>query len=265
MKAGQQGGDVQDDDRTQRDLPLRLVTVGTFLVLGLVFLFFWFIVKVTLVQAVVGLLLVAGISFLFTTVAARAIAIVGSNPVSGMTLMTLIISSVVLRAVGLSGPDGIVAALLIGGVVCTALSMSGGFVSDLKIGYWLGTTPATQQKWKFLGTIVAAVSVTGVIMMLNATYGFTSDAAARAPGQRHGRGHRAADDRPAGALAAVHGRRVHGPDPGVDRPAGPGLRPGHVPAAVGQHPGARRRPDRPLGGPGRQREDRRASARKRAP
>ena len=175
MKAGQQGGDVQDNDRTQRDLPLRLVTVGTFLVLGLVFLFFWFIVKVTLVQALVGLLLVAGISFLFTTVAARAIAIVGSNPVSGMTLMTLIISSVVLRAVGLSGPDGMVAALLIGGVVCTALSMSGGFVSDLKIGYWLGTTPATQQKWKFLGTIVAAVSVTGVIMMLNATYGFTSD------------------------------------------------------------------------------------------
>ncbi len=101
MKAGQQGGDVQDNDRTQRDLPLRMVTVGTFLVLGLVFLFFWFIVKVTLVQAVVGLLLVAGISFLFTTVAARAIAIVGSNPVSGMTLMTLIISSVVLRAVGL--------------------------------------------------------------------------------------------------------------------------------------------------------------------
>ncbi len=175
MKAGQQGGDVQDNDRTQRDLPLRLVTVGTFAVLGLVFLFFWFIVKVTLLQALVGLALVGGISFLFTTVAARAIAIVGSNPVSGMTLMTLIISSVVLRAVGLGGETGIVAALLIGGVVCTALSMAGGFVSDLKIGYWLGTTPATQQKWKFLGTIVAAVSVTGVIMMLNATYGFTSD------------------------------------------------------------------------------------------
>ncbi|MBE0567958.1 MAG: oligopeptide transporter, OPT family [Krumholzibacteria bacterium] len=177
MKAGQQGGGAVDADRTQRDLPLNLVTIMTFLVLALVFLFFWLLVPgVSMLQAFVGLLIVGGISFLFTTVAARAIAIVGSNPVSGMTLMTLIISSVILRSVGLSGPEGIVAALLIGGVVCTALSMSGGFVSDLKIGYWLGTTPATQQKWKFLGTVVAAVSVTGVIMMLNATYGFTSDA-----------------------------------------------------------------------------------------
>ncbi|HPF69278.1 MAG TPA: oligopeptide transporter, OPT family [Candidatus Krumholzibacteria bacterium] len=174
MKAGSQGGSG-DSERTQLDMPSKLVTTLTFAVLGVVFLFFWFIVKVTLVQAIVGLLLVGGISFLFTTVAARAIAIVGSNPVSGMTLMTLIISSVVLRAVGLGGETGIVAALLIGGVVCTALSMSGGFVSDLKIGYWLGTTPATQQKWKFLGTVVAAVSVTGVIMMLNATYGFKSE------------------------------------------------------------------------------------------
>jgi putative OPT family oligopeptide transporter len=175
MQAGSQGADGAGD-RTQRDLPSKLVTTLTFVVLGVVFLFFWFVVKVTLVQAFVGLLLVGGISFLFTTVAARAIAIVGSNPVSGMTLMTLIVSSVVLRAVGLGGESGIVAALLIGGVVCTALSMSGGFVSDLKIGYWLGTTPATQQKWKFLGTIVAAVSVTAVIMMLNATYGFQSEA-----------------------------------------------------------------------------------------
>ena len=174
MKAGSQGGSG-DSERTQLDMPSKLVTTLTFAVLGVVFLFFWFIVKVTLVQAIVGLLLVGGISFLFTTVAARAIAIVGSNPVSGMTLMTLIMSSVVLRAVGLGGETGIVAALLIGGVVCTALSMSGGFVSDLKIGYWLGTTPATQQKWKFLGTVVAAVSVTGVIMMLNATYGFKSE------------------------------------------------------------------------------------------
>ncbi|MDX2474472.1 MAG: oligopeptide transporter, OPT family [Candidatus Krumholzibacteria bacterium] len=173
MQAGKQGGG--DVERTQHDIPSKLVTLLTFAVLGVVFLFFAFIVKVTMVQALVGLLLVAGISFLFTTVAARAIAIVGSNPVSGMTLMTLIISSVVLRAVGLNGPEGIVAALLIGGVVCTALSMSGGFISDLKIGYWLGTTPATQQKWKFLGTIVAAFSVTGVIMLLNATYGFQSE------------------------------------------------------------------------------------------
>ncbi len=175
MQAGKQGGDGEVE-RTQQDLPSKLVTVLTFAVLAVVFVFFWFIVKVTMVQALVGLALVAGISFLFTTVAARAIAIVGSNPVSGMTLMTLIISSVVLRSVGLNGSSGIVAALLIGGVVCTALSMSRGFISDLKIGYWLGTTPATQQKWKFLGTVVAAVSVTGVIMLLNATYGFQSEA-----------------------------------------------------------------------------------------
>ncbi len=173
----QSGGPKVDTERTQLDMPLNLVTFLTFLVLAVVFFFFWLLVPgVSLVQAMVGLLIVGGISFLFTTVAARAIAIVGSNPVSGMTLMTLIISSVVLKAVGLNGNDGIVAALLIGGVVCTALSMSGGFVSDLKIGYWLGTTPATQQRWKFLGTVVAAVSVTGVIILLNATYGFKSEA-----------------------------------------------------------------------------------------
>lgn len=160
-------------ERTARDLAPSLVTALTMAVLGAVFLYFWFIVKVTLAQAFVGLLVVGGISFLFTTVAARAIAIVGSNPVSGMTLMTLIISSVVLRSVGLRDEQGMVASLLIGGVVCTALSMSGGFVSDLKIGYWLGTTPVTQQKWKFLGTVVSAVSVTGVILLLNEAYGFT--------------------------------------------------------------------------------------------
>ncbi|MBK7770561.1 MAG: OPT/YSL family transporter [bacterium] len=159
--------------RTQRDLPAKLVTTLTMAVLGAVFLYFWFIVKVSPLQAITGLIIVGCISFLFTTVAARAIAIVGSNPVSGMTLMTLIISSVILRSVGLRDEDGMVAALLIGGVVCTALSMSGGFISDLKIGYWLGTTPATQQKWKFLGTVVAAISVTGVIIMLNEAYTFT--------------------------------------------------------------------------------------------
>jgi putative OPT family oligopeptide transporter len=162
-------------ERTSRDLAPSLVTALTMAVLGAVFLYFWFLVKVTLLQAVVGLLIVGCISFLFTTVAARAIAIVGSNPVSGMTLMTLIISSVILRSVGLRDESGMVAALLIGGVVCTALSMSGGFVSDLKIGYWLGTTPVTQQKWKFLGTVVSAISVTAVILLLNEAYGFTGN------------------------------------------------------------------------------------------
>ncbi len=169
-------------ERTQRDMPMSMVTSGIILTLLAAFCFFLFLVpNVNWVQALVGLAVLGGISFLFTTVAARAIAIVGTNPVSGMTLMTLIISSVILKSVGLQGPDGIVAALLIGGVVCTALSMSGGFVSDLKIGYWLGTTPVVQQKWKFLGTIVSAVAVTGVIMMLAKTPGFTGDEALPAP------------------------------------------------------------------------------------
>ncbi len=175
--AGQAGHQAHGatSERTQKDLPMNLVTSGLILTLVAVFCFFLFLVPgVSLVQAVAGLCVVGGIAFLFTTVAARAIAIVGTNPVSGMTLMTLIISSVVLRAVGLQGEEGIVAALLIGGVVCTALSMSGGFISDLKIGYWLGTTPAVQEKWKFLGTIVSAVSVTLVIMMLDRTFNFAA-------------------------------------------------------------------------------------------
>jgi putative OPT family oligopeptide transporter len=125
-----------------------------------------------LVHAIVGILIVIVIAFLFTTVAARAIAIVGVNPVSGMTLMTLIISSVILLKVGLSGTSGMLAALIIGGVVCTALSMAGAFVTDLKIGYWLGTTPRTQERWKFLGTLFAAASVGVVILVLYQTYGF---------------------------------------------------------------------------------------------
>jgi putative OPT family oligopeptide transporter len=129
----------------------------------------------------VGLLIVALISFLFTTVAANAIAIVGSNPVSGMTLMTLIIASLILVAVGLKGDAGMAAALIIGGVVCTALSMAGSFITDLKIGYWIGTTPRKQETWKFLGTLVAAATVCGVMLILNKTYGFTGDNALVAP------------------------------------------------------------------------------------
>ena len=126
-----------------------------------------------LLHSVVAILIVFVIAFLFTTVAANAIAIVGSNPVSGMTLMTLILASVIMVSVGLNGTSGMVAALIMGGVVCTALSMAGGFITDLKIGYWLGTTPRKQETWKFLGTLVSAATVAGVIMILNKTYGFT--------------------------------------------------------------------------------------------
>lgn len=161
--------------RTQRDLSMKIIAIGSLLTLVLIFLFFFFdVMQGNLLYTVVGILLVAGIAFLFTTVAANAIAIVGTNPVSGMTLMTLILASVVMVAVGLKGPGGMVAALVMGGVVCTALSMAGGFITDLKIGYWLGSTPAKQQTWKFLGTLVSAATVGGVMIILNKTYGFTS-------------------------------------------------------------------------------------------
>ena len=169
-------------ERTQRDIPMKTVIFGIIIALLAVFAFFAFGGVVDNVwQALIGLLIVAVISFLFTTVAANAIAIVGSNPVSGMTIMTLIITSLVLVAVGLKGNAGMVAAMLIGGVVCSALSMAGAFITDLKIGYWIGTTPAKQETWKFVGTLVAAVTVAGVMLVLNKTYGFVGDNALVAP------------------------------------------------------------------------------------
>ena len=169
------GGDTATLPRTGRDLSMKIIAFGSIITLMLVFLFFYFdVMQGNVLHAVVGILLVAVIAFLFTTVAANAIAIVGSNPVSGMTLMTLILASVIMVAVGLEGTTGMVAALIMGGVVCTALSMAGGFITDLKIGYWIGTTPQKQEGWKFLGTLVSAATVGGVIMILNQTYGFTS-------------------------------------------------------------------------------------------
>ena len=165
--------------RTQKDLSMKVIAFGSIFTILLTLLFFYFdVMDGNVVHSLVAILLVAGIAFLFTTVAANAIAIVGTNPVSGMTLMTLILASVVMVAVGLKGATGMVAALVMGGVVCTALSMAGGFITDLKIGYWLGTTPAKQQTWKFLGTLVSAATVSGEIMVLNEAYGFNSGALA---------------------------------------------------------------------------------------
>ena len=173
------GEESKETVRTQHDLPMKLIVVGTIITLLIIFLFFWFgAMQGNIMYAIAGILLVAVIAFLFTTVAANAIAIVGSNPVSGMTLMALILSSIIMVSVGLKGTGGIVASLLMGGVICTALSMAGSFVTDLKIGYWLGTTPAKQESFKFLGTLVAAVTVGGVMIVLNKTYGFTGDALA---------------------------------------------------------------------------------------
>ena len=165
----------KDVKRTQRDISFKIIAVGSLVCILVTFLFFWFgVMDGNLLFAIIAILLVAAIAFLFTTVAANAIAIVGSNPVSGMTLMTLIFASVVMVAVGLRGPGGMLAALIMGGVVCTALSVAGSFITDLKIGYWLGTTPKKQEGWKFLGTLVSAATVGGVMMLLNETYGFAS-------------------------------------------------------------------------------------------
>ena len=168
--------------RTDEDLPMKTIVWGIVIALLAIFAFFAFGGVVNNIwQALVGLLIVPVISFLFTTVAANAIAIVGSNPVSGMTLMTLIIASLILVAVGLKGNAGMAAALVIGGVVCTALSVAGSFITDLKIGYWIGSTPKKQEGWKILGVAVSAVTVCGVMLVLNKTYGFVGENALVAP------------------------------------------------------------------------------------
>lgn len=176
------GTKAEATERTDEDMPMKTIVFGIVIALLAIFAFFAFggVVE-NIWQALVGVLIVGIISFLFTTVAANAIAIVGSNPVSGMTLMTLIIASLILVAVGLKGNAGMAAALVIGGVVCTALSVAGSFVTDLKIGYWLGTTPKKQEIWKFAGVAVAAATVCGVMLVLNKTFGFTGDNALVAP------------------------------------------------------------------------------------
>ena len=221
-------------ERTQRDISIKRILTILIATLISVFVFFHFGLLDGWVQSVTAILIVFIIAFLFTTVAANAIAIVGTNPVSGMTLMTLILSSLVLVSVGLSGTTGMTAALVIGGVVCTALSMAGGFITDLKIGYWLGTTPRKQEAWKFLGTFVAAATVAGVMIILNKSYGFVG--AGGSAGQRHGGGDPAPDDRRPDPVDALFLRRCAGPCAHVDRRPGPRLRAGHV------HPHGAERP-----------------------
>lgn len=175
------GVSMKDIVRTQKDISMKVLTFALIAALLITFVFFYFGVIHNLAQTVVAFLVVTIIAFLFTTVAANAIAIVGSNPVSGMTLMTLIIASAIFVAIGLKGAGGIVASMIIGGVVCTALSMAGGMVTDMKIGYWLGSTPQKQQTWKLVGTFVSAITVGGVIMVLAKVYGFTGENALAAP------------------------------------------------------------------------------------
>ena len=174
-------GEAKAVVRTQKDLTMKVVVFSLLAAFLVTFVFFYVGVIHNLLQTVVAFIVVAVIAFLFTTVAANAIAIVGSNPVSGMTLMTLIIASGIFVAIGLKGSSGIVASMVIGGVVCTALSMAGGMVTDMKVGYWLGTTPSKQQSWKFLGTFVSAATVGGVMLILNDVFGFTGENALVAP------------------------------------------------------------------------------------
>ena len=174
-------GDEEKPVRTQKDISMKRLVFALTAALIVTFVFFWIGVIGNLTQAIVAFFVVVVIAFLFTTVAANAIAIVGSNPVSGMTLMTLIVASTIFVAIGLNGTQGIIASMVIGGVVCTALSMAGGMVTDMKIGYWLGSTPAKQQTWKAVGTLVSAATVGGVILLLNKAYGFTNPDVMAAP------------------------------------------------------------------------------------
>ena len=178
---GGKKGSEEVAERTQHDLSMKFILIRFLATLIPTFIFIQYGVLGKLFHTIVAILIVFIISFLFTTVAANAIAIVGTNPVSGMTLMTLILASLVLVSAGLSGTNGMMAAMVIGGVVCTALSMAGGFITDLKIGYWIGTTPAKQERWKFLGTVVSAATVAGVMMILNQTYGYVGENALVAP------------------------------------------------------------------------------------
>ena len=175
------GGNVAKVKRTQKDISMKVLAFSLIAALAVTFAFFYFGVIHNLFQTLVAFLVVTVIAFLFTTVAANAIAIVGSNPVSGMTLMTLIVASAVFVAIGLKGASGIVTSMIIGGVVCTALSMAGGMVTDMKIGYWLGSTPQKQQQWKLVGTLVSAATVGGVILILAKVYGFSGPNALAAP------------------------------------------------------------------------------------
>ena len=182
FKAGKQKGEENAVLRTQRDISMKIILFGFLAVLVMMFIFFLFGgMSMNIKQVLVGLLVVFIFAFLFTTVAATAIATVGTNPVSGMTMMTLILSSIVLASVGLKGGAGILTALVVGGIVCSALAMAGGFITDLKIGYWIGTSPFKQEAFKFVGTLVSALTVGAVIMLLSKTYGYTGEDALVAP------------------------------------------------------------------------------------
>jgi putative OPT family oligopeptide transporter len=158
-------------ERTDRDISVMTILIGIILGALAVAIFFGTLRPGPGVL-LIGLLLTLAFSFFFTSVAANAIATTARNPVSGMTMLTIIISSTVLLQFGLSGTTGMFFVMAIAGMVCTALSVSGQTITDLKTGYWLGSTPSAQEKVKFLGVIGAAIAVGLTIVMLARVFQF---------------------------------------------------------------------------------------------
>lgn len=169
-RAFKSGGEAHGE-RTDRDMSIITILIGV--VIGAIGVAIFFgTLRPSAIVLVAGVLLTLFFSFFFTSVAANAIATTARNPVSGMTMLTIIISSVVLLQFGLSGTTGMFFVMAIAGMVCTALSVSGQTITDLKTGYWLGSTPAAQERVKFLGVIGAAIAVGLTIVMLAQVFQF---------------------------------------------------------------------------------------------
>jgi putative OPT family oligopeptide transporter len=164
-------GEAPDTGRTDRDMPLLTMLLGV-IVGSLCVAAFFANLKVSWSVLIVGLILTLLFSFFFTSVAANAIATTANNPASGMTMLTVIVSSVVLLYFGLSGSTGMFFVMALAGMVCTALCVSGQFITDLKMGYWLGSTPSAQQKVKFIGVAAAAITAGLTIILLAHTFQF---------------------------------------------------------------------------------------------
>jgi putative OPT family oligopeptide transporter len=164
-------GEATDTERTDRDIPILSLLLGIVVgALAVAFFFGRFQVSWTVLAG--GLVLTMLFSFFFTSVAANAIATTANNPASGMTMLTVIVSSVVLLSFGLTGTTGMFFVMAIAGMVCTALCVSGQFITDLKAGYWLGSTPSAQEKVKFLGVVTAAIAAGLTIILLAHTFQF---------------------------------------------------------------------------------------------
>jgi len=170
VKAFRHGEDA-GQERTDRDISVMTILIGV-VVSTLAAGVFFTTLGASFTAAMVGLSLTLIFSFFFASVAANAIATTARNPVSGMTMLTIIVSSVVLLRFGLSGTTGMFFVMAIAGMVCTALSVSGQTITDLKCGYWLGSTPATQERVKFLGVIASAVAAALTIVLLAKTFQF---------------------------------------------------------------------------------------------